>query len=914
MELSLPGSFEALMAMSLFAYLFKVAVILAAFYLLYRLLMRNETLHRMNRTLLVGMLVLSFLLPFCHLTIHREASADMTAVQTYAGNEIAAVEQPAMQTASNVQVAENNADSGIQDMSVAAGQNVLTAKAPDNGVHSWTDVNRLRRNNVICLVLFSIWLAGFLFHLSRTILSICNVRRIIRYGRNVSNDNVIRIVVSDRVATPFSWMNTIVLPKADYDSDNCQVILEHETAHVRFRHSWDMLVVDLLSSVQWFNPVTFYLRRDLQNVHEFQADNRVLERGFEPKGYQFMLLGKMASMSGYSVANHFKKINLSNRITMMNRKKSAKSRGLKALYAPLLVAIVLSVFAVTVYDCKPDNNPAGNTVMGDFAFRKATRNLFGDSIAALDAKYGQGKFNVKPYGTANLTILPDRTAKVSMGFGDEGKIMELAGIPSYLVGLTDGMPVYRCVILLSEMGEEDLTANGLPAIRPLLEELESNGIRSIVVATEEESREVYFSTYKYGRIYALDDGSYALDHNGLEVHGSFSDIVEWVTLLDVEYVAFYPNQEMPWSHAQTIMDISMERGMRTFSICRIRDNGVSLKSILDEIKGIKAIMEGNGTKSLKSKGNGSYDMVVLPTKPASTARFTGKTVMEVAEMLEKDNRDSFRNKAIKWLDSPKSYDNEFRSISAVAFCEDELIITYSMGFSRNNWYKPIQGVAVKADGKLYKLLHDGGNPEFEDYPWVQEDSYANGSFNWVPEDGVIYGALHFEPVPVDVTEFDIVSADDPNDYKLLGLEVSGPDKRFVGFRKMYASGQTTADLGAYEPSAITAYRMDVSSGECRLKIGVLVRSDFSFKMNFGSDLTLTTHDGRKLKLLRSEDVPIDEDFERIGGDWVETGATLVFPGFDIDSSQADGSAFMMTLSGSICHKYVELPFNVFNLQ
>lgn len=156
-------------------------------------------------------------------------------------------------------------------------------------------------------------------------------------------------MISDADIPPFSWMKWIVMSSKDLESGN-RHILEHEKAHVRLRHSLDVLLMDLISAFQWFNPAIWLLRRDLRAIHEFEADDSVLKGGADIKEYQYSLIRKAVSASGYSITNSFNHSIFKNRITMMSKPKASVMRGLKVLYIIPLICGSLALNARTVVD------------------------------------------------------------------------------------------------------------------------------------------------------------------------------------------------------------------------------------------------------------------------------------------------------------------------------------------------------------------------------------------------------------------------------------------------------------------------------------------------------------------------------------------------------------------------------------
>ena len=287
----------------------KVAVALAVFYMFYRLLLKKETFHRFNRVVLVGMVVLSFLLPFCIITIHKPM--DMAPVGYTAPLD------PASPGATEL---------------ASINEALATASAP------WWPT-------ALTLIFF----AGVAFVLVRVAVSILSILRIVRRGECVGEEDGCLIIVSDRDIDPFSWMRFIVLSRKDWEGQH-EPILTHEKAHIGYGHSWELLMVNVLSAFQWFNPAVWMLRSDLQELHEYEADDAVLRSGANIREYQYLLIRKAVSKSGYSVANSFNHSILKNRITMMSKSKSPLSRGLRVLWLLPLVCLGIGLQAQTVYD------------------------------------------------------------------------------------------------------------------------------------------------------------------------------------------------------------------------------------------------------------------------------------------------------------------------------------------------------------------------------------------------------------------------------------------------------------------------------------------------------------------------------------------------------------------------------------
>lgn len=295
-------------------YTAKAAAALAVFYLFFRLLLSRETFHRLNRLMLLAGLAASLLLPLCIITVRvprPEIAAPVTAVVS-----------------------------------------VPRATGPDGWV----------------LALGALYLLGVLFALVRLALAFGRVRRLIRTGEHHARPDGTIIVVRDtpegaQEPSPSSWMHYIFLGRKDFDAAQAagfdgSSVYTHEAAHLSLHHSWDLLLLDLCTLFQWFNPAVWLLRRELTALHEYEADKAVLDRGFSPRDYQLMLVRKAMSDAGYSIANNLNHSTLKGRIDMMLRQPSRSARAWKlAVLLPLLGAgLALNARTLYVAPSAPDGS------------------------------------------------------------------------------------------------------------------------------------------------------------------------------------------------------------------------------------------------------------------------------------------------------------------------------------------------------------------------------------------------------------------------------------------------------------------------------------------------------------------------------------------------------------------------------
>ena len=284
----------------------KVALLIAVFYMFYRLLLARETFHHVNRIVLLTTAVASYVLPLCVITIHETVVMQQTPTVTIDGLQASAYEP---------------------------------APTP-----LW---------QIVLPILFIIGVAAATGH---TLCSLIRIIRLISHSeQHPQADGTTICVTGNADLAPFSWMHYIVMNRSDYDISDA-AILAHERGHIRLHHSCDVLLVDLLTALQWFNPAMWMLRSDLRAIHEYEADAAVLSQGINARQYQYLLITKAGGIGGYSLANGITHSALKNRITMMLHTKSQRRNYLKLLALLPIVGVTLALNAETVTDYVYNND------------------------------------------------------------------------------------------------------------------------------------------------------------------------------------------------------------------------------------------------------------------------------------------------------------------------------------------------------------------------------------------------------------------------------------------------------------------------------------------------------------------------------------------------------------------------------
>ena len=279
-------------------YIIKSALTLALLYTCIMPLLEKETFHRLNRIIVLGCLLLSFIIPLIHFTGGTNQTIDM-------------VRQA-------VQLPEILIDGNANKLSV----------------WSLTDI-------LIC-----IYTLGVVAMLSLTAIQTMSLMLRLRRCEHITDNKGNVIVLTDYATSPFCLFHYIVMSHDDYANNRC-FVLTHEQEHIRLRHYIDLIILQFATIIQWFNPFVWLIGKNLKAIHEFEVDEAVLNKGIDATRYQKFLVVKAVGNRLQPFANNLNKESLKRRIIMMNQKKSNRWMMLKALFVIPVATLAVSVFANT---------------------------------------------------------------------------------------------------------------------------------------------------------------------------------------------------------------------------------------------------------------------------------------------------------------------------------------------------------------------------------------------------------------------------------------------------------------------------------------------------------------------------------------------------------------------------------------
>lgn len=290
-------------------YVAEWALTLTLLYSLYGLLLKRETFHDINRGILLLILCLSAILPLCPVeTEHASAlSQQLDVIETTIYESVSA-------TPTSI-----GTESTQATISLSLWPRVL----------AW------------------VYITGVIICMGHYLLSLASLARLITRGDRVQAKGMprgVRVIYSAGLPVSCSWMCWIMTGSKE-TARRGNPILEHELAHALLGHSLDMLLCELTARLLWFLPFAWMLRKDLRDVHEFQADRKVLRSGIEEEGYQHLLIRHAVNQQAPSVANSFAHSTIKKRLVMMCRRPSTRKAALKTIYLLPLVLIAVTAFA-----------------------------------------------------------------------------------------------------------------------------------------------------------------------------------------------------------------------------------------------------------------------------------------------------------------------------------------------------------------------------------------------------------------------------------------------------------------------------------------------------------------------------------------------------------------------------------------
>lgn len=287
------------MTLTFINYAIQVSILTGIFYLAYQFLFKNQSAFVLNRTYLISAVILSWIIPLVNIPIEivKEVSLPLVIPDILPVQSVAESSNPI--------------------------QEPFVTPTDISSSFSWWTIYWI---GTILIILKSVWVIGKI--------------SLLRFRNSSTKHYGYRIIEGQNMPS-FSLFNWIFIDKDQSSDKDREMILAHEIAHAKQLHAIDLLFVELVSAVLWFNPFLRLYKRSLKECHEFLADRAVLNQGFDFGTYANSLQTDYFNTRNYKLASYFKGSTLKRRI-LMATKTHTRYSGLKHLvYIPIIALSIL---------------------------------------------------------------------------------------------------------------------------------------------------------------------------------------------------------------------------------------------------------------------------------------------------------------------------------------------------------------------------------------------------------------------------------------------------------------------------------------------------------------------------------------------------------------------------------------------
>jgi hypothetical protein len=297
-------------------YLAKFILCSGLFYLAYMLLFEKERMNHFKRFYLLLSLALSFAIPL--ITIESKAEiVPVEAIYNFEPTEISAI--PNQSTTFSPQPKEEPSS--------------------------------------IPYLLFGAYIGITSFLLARFIKNMVSLGIKVKNGKKAAWQGI-TIILNAKESAAYSFMNYIFVSQADYENDKIhEGILQHELAHVKQKHSIDVILIELLQVFFWFNPLLYFYRKAIQINHEYLADESVIHHHQDINTYQLVLINYISTQSGLTLTSQFNYLTIKKRLTMMS-----KTNTTRATFGKQLLILPILALAVFLFSTKTEAQEVKNHV------------------------------------------------------------------------------------------------------------------------------------------------------------------------------------------------------------------------------------------------------------------------------------------------------------------------------------------------------------------------------------------------------------------------------------------------------------------------------------------------------------------------------------------------------------------------
>ncbi|MDB4582544.1 M56 family metallopeptidase [Draconibacterium sp.] len=284
-------------------YILESGISLALLSIIYILFLRRETFFKLNRLFLLVSLIFSIILPFLKFRIYEP--------------------QPLM----------------LAEVTVTPYRNLMEVVTVYGRDLSGTVEKTVSSSHILIII----YLAGLLFFMIRFALRFAQIFLLIIKNR-IQISGQYKFVLLDKELSPFSFLKYIFINPSQREDEGYEKMISHEIEHVKQGHTFDVLVLEFMTILQWFNPFMWLLKKAIRENHEFLADSAVLNSGINPTLYKKLLLNQYIGFD-LELANNFNTSLIGKRVKMISKIRSPKYANLKYALGILTVVGLLATFA-----------------------------------------------------------------------------------------------------------------------------------------------------------------------------------------------------------------------------------------------------------------------------------------------------------------------------------------------------------------------------------------------------------------------------------------------------------------------------------------------------------------------------------------------------------------------------------------
>ncbi|MBN2613867.1 MAG: hypothetical protein JXB00_20080 [Bacteroidales bacterium] len=312
----------------------------------------------------------------------------------------------------------------------------------DGFILNQSDIQPIKdRNWNIKNFLIAFYLIGLSFLLCRLLVHLIKIFYLFGTTEKIKQDNI--VILNSRIGSPFTFFNWIFIPN-DFLIDENKDIITHERVHASQYHSIDLILIELLSAVMWFNPLVWMMKNSVQLVHEYLADEGVLNTGTDKHRYQALLLNQVAEETLICLSSSFNPVCRSGwhslikkRIIMMTKSKFNQGSKLRILALIPLATVLFIAIACVNGQTKTDKSNYSITPKVNYLYKWAYNPLSVNLPPDSKLQTNNGKISNEG---GEIFVIPDKEGLLKVSsfangtdFSQEFTVVPLPN-PKFVIG------------------------------------------------------------------------------------------------------------------------------------------------------------------------------------------------------------------------------------------------------------------------------------------------------------------------------------------------------------------------------------------------------------------------------------------------------------------------------------------------